>query len=347
MLLGPVMIGLSGFQIEPEEREMLMHPLVGGVVLFTRNYESIEQLQALVDELHGLRDPHLLIAVDHEGGRVQRFRHDFTLLPAIGQLAKVYQQDRKKAQQLSQTSGWLMAAEVRAVGIDFSFAPVLDIDKGVSQIIGDRAFSADAESVTDLARCYIRGMHEAGMAATGKHFPGHGSVVADSHLALPVDGRRYEDIELDDLVPFERLADSGMEAMMIAHVLYENIDPHLAGFSRFWIQDILRQRLGFQGLIFSDDLEMEGASVAGTMPERANRAIAAGCDVVLVCQTQEAMVSTLEGMTQQHAPASQLRMVRMHGRKAPNRVQLQANPRWKRAVEQVLGYDEPHTLDLI
>ena len=341
------MIGLSGFQIEAEERDMLMHPLVGGVVLFTRNYESIEQLEALVDELHRLRDPHLLIAVDHEGGRVQRFRHDFTVLPAIGQLGKVYKQDRKKAQRLSQLSGWLMAAEVRAVGIDFSFAPVLDLDKGLSQIISDRAFGADPEIVADLARCYIKGMHEAGMAATGKHFPGHGSVVADSHLALPVDDRRYEDIQLDDLIPFERLADSGMEAMMIAHVLYENIDPQLAGFSRFWIQDVLRQRLGFQGLIFSDDLEMEGASIAGSIPERADLAIAAGCDVVLVCQTQQAMASTLDGMAQKHDPASQLRMIRMHGRGAPNRVQLQSSGQWQQAVEQVLGYDEPHTLDLI
>jgi beta-N-acetylhexosaminidase len=347
MLLGPVMIGLSGFQIDADEREMLMHPLVGGVVLFSRNYESIEQLQALVEELHQLRDPHLLVAVDHEGGRVQRFRTDFTVLPAIGQLGKVYQRDRHQARKLSQLSGWLMAAELRAVGIDFSFAPVLDLDKGVSQIIGDRAFAADPECVTDLARYYIRGMHEAGMAATGKHFPGHGSVVADSHLALPVDKRRYEDIQFDDLIPFEHLCDNSMEAMMIAHVLYENIDSQLAGFSRFWLRDVLRQRLGFQGLIFSDDLEMEGASVAGTVPERAERALAAGCDVVLVCQTRQAMASALEGMGPYYNPAAQLRMVRMHGRPAPKRVQLRADPRWQQAVERVQAYDEPHTLDLI
>jgi len=347
MLLGPVMIGLAGFQIEAEEREMLLHPLVGGVVLFTRNYESIEQLELLVAELHALRDPHLLIAVDHEGGRVQRFRSDFTVLPAIGQLGKVYERDRKTARRLSQLSGWLMAAELRAVGIDFSFAPVLDLDKGVSQVIGDRAFAVEPDTVADLAQCYIRGMHDAGMAATGKHFPGHGSVVADSHLALPVDKRRYEDIQFDDLIPFERLADSGMEAMMIAHVLYENIDANLAGFSPFWLRDVLRQRLGFQGLIFSDDLEMAGATVAGTVPERAERALAAGCDVVLVCQTQQAMATALDGMKPYNNPAAQLRMVRMHGRAAPRRVQLQADPRWQQAVKQVLAYDEPHTLDLI
>ena len=347
MLLGPVMIGLSGLQIDAEEREMLMHPLVGGVVLFSRNYESVEQLQALVDELHALRDPHLLVAVDHEGGRVQRFRHDFTVLPAVGQLGRIYQSNRDRALQLSQLSGWLMAAELRAVGIDFSFAPVLDVDKGFSQIIGDRAFATDADAVTELARSYIRGMHEAGMAATGKHFPGHGSVEADSHLALPIDERRFEDIQLDDLVPFERLCDSGLEAMMAAHVWYKNIDDQLAGFSRFWLQEVLRRRLGFQGLIFSDDLEMEAASVAGTVSERAERALTAGCDVVLVCQTRQAMTATLDGLQPRHNPTAQLRMVRMHGRTAPKRVQLQADPRWQQAVRQVLAYDEPHTLDLI
>jgi len=347
MLLGPVMIGLSGFQIEADEREMLMHPSVGGVVLFSRNFESIDQIEALVDDLHGLRDPHLLVAVDHEGGRVQRFRHDFTVLPAVGQLGRVYQGNRDRGLQLSQLSGWLMAAELRAVGIDFSFAPVLDLDKGLSQIIGDRAFASDPDAVTELARSYIHGMHEAGMAATGKHFPGHGSVSADSHLALPVDERRFEDIQFDDLIPFERLCDSGLEAMMAAHVWYKNIDDQLAGFSRFWLQDVLRRRLGFQGLIFSDDLEMEGASVAGTVPERAERALTAGCDVVLVCQTQQAMASTLDGLAPKHNPTAQLRMVRMHGRAAPKRVQLQADSRWQQAVNQVLAYDVPHTLDLI
>lgn len=347
MLLGPVMIGLTGPHIEAEEREMLLHPLVGGVVLFTRNYESVEQLEQLVRALHELRDPHLLVAVDHEGGRVQRFRHDFTVLPAIGQLGVVYARDPERARQLSQVSGWLMAAELRAVGIDFSFAPVLDLDKRLSQVIGDRAFAGDPDSVIDLARCYVRGMHNAGMAATGKHFPGHGSVIADSHHDLPVDERRYEDIQFDDLLPFERLLDSGIEAVMAAHVLYPQIDPQPAGFSPFWLQEVLRRRLGFQGLVFSDDLEMEGARIAGSVPQRAATALQAGCDVVLVCQTRAAIAAVLDELDVAHNPASQLRMVRMHGRAAPNRVQLQADPRWRQAVSQVLDYDEPHTLDLI
>jgi len=347
MLLGPVMIGLAGPGIDAEEREMLLHPLVGGVVLFTRNYESIEQLEHLVSELHELRDPHLLVAVDHEGGRVQRFRHDFTMLPAVGQLGHIFTQDPARACQLSQISGWLMAAELRGVGIDFSFAPVLDLDKRLSLVIGDRAFAGEPDVVVDLARSYVHGMHEAGMAATGKHFPGHGSVIADSHLDLPVDERRFQDIQFDDLLPFEHLLDSGIEAVMAAHVLYQQIDPDPAGFSTFWLQDVLRQRLGFQGLVFSDDLEMEGAGIAGSVPERATKALRAGCDVVLVCQSREAMAAVLDEVELGQNPASQLRMVRMHGRPAPNRVQLQADPRWRQVVRQVLDYDEPHTLDLI
>jgi beta-N-acetylhexosaminidase len=341
------MIGLSGPAIDAEERDMLLHPLVGGVVLFSRNYESIEQLERLVRELHELRDPHLLVAVDQEGGRVQRFRHDFTLLPAIGQLGRIHARDPRRACRLSQVTGWLMAAELRAVGIDFSFAPVLDLDKGVSQVIGDRAFAGDPDSVVALARSYVHGMHDAGMAATGKHFPGHGSVIADSHLDLPVDERRFEDIQFDDLLAFEHLLDSGIEAVMAAHVLYRHIDSQPAGFSPFWLQEVLRRRLGFQGLVFSDDLEMEGAGIAGDVPERATRALQAGCDVVLVCQTRAAMTATLDGVKIANNPASQLRMVRMHGRAAPNRVQLQADPRWRQAVGQVLDYDVPHTLDLI
>jgi beta-N-acetylhexosaminidase len=240
-----------------------------------------------------------------------------------------------------------MAAELRAVGIDFSFAPVLDVDKRVSQVIGDRAFAGDPDAVVALARSYVRGMHAAGMAATGKHFPGHGSVVADSHLDLPVDERRYEDLQFDDLLPFEHLLDSGIEAVMAAHVLYSHIDAQPAGFSPFWLQEVLRRRLGFQGLVFSDDLEMEGAGIAGSVPERATRALQAGCDVVLVCQQRAAMAAVLDNVDIAHNPASQLRMVRMHGRAAPKRVQLQADPRWRQAVTQVLDYDVPHTLDLL
>ncbi|MCK4950974.1 MAG: beta-N-acetylhexosaminidase, partial [Gammaproteobacteria bacterium] len=220
MSLGPVMVDVAGIELSSEEREMLQHPLVGGVILFTRNYQDVEQLERLVAELHAIREPRLLVSVDHEGGRVQRFREGFTRLPAVGRLSEIYNQDKKKARQYAEASGWLMASELRAVDIDFSFAPVLDLDRGVSTIIGDRAFHSSPEAVADLAHAYMHGMRKAGMEATGKHFPGHGAVAADSHLDLPVDNRRYEDIYAEDILPFERMIHYGLAAVMPAHVVY-------------------------------------------------------------------------------------------------------------------------------
>jgi len=347
MSLGPIMLGLSGTVLQAQEREMLLHPLTGGVVLFSRNYESPEQLIELVSKIHALREPHLLIAVDHEGGRVQRFRTGFTELPAIGQLGVVYDEDQKRAQTLSETSGWLMASELRAVGIDFSFAPVLDLDRGISQVIGDRAFHKSPDVIAELAQYYIRGMHQAGMAAIIKHFPGHGSVSEDSHLAVPVDRRRFSDIQAEDMLPFERLCHVGVEGVMIAHIIYEQVDKKMAGFSKFWLQEILRQQYEFQGVIFSDDLEMAGAKVEGDIPQRVISALQAGCDMALVCQSEDAMAEALQGVSEWNDPASQLRLIRLHGRTSKSRVQLQASERWQQAVNAVQSYDVPHTLNLI
>jgi len=271
------MLDLNGVDITPEEREILSHPLVGGVILFSRNFASVAQLEALVESLHEIRSPRLLIAVDHEGGRVQRFRDGFTALPAAAHFGQVYDQNPQLGHHLAEVAGWLMAVELRAVGIDFSFAPVLDVDHGVSAVIGDRAFHQDPAVVTELARAYIKGMHEAGMAATGKHFPGHGGVEADSHTAIPVDERDYNDIYAHDILPFKRLVQHGLAAVMPAHVIYPKVDKLPAGFSSYWLKEILRQRLGFQGVIFSDDLDMQGASVIGdSYTERARVALAAG-----------------------------------------------------------------------
>ncbi len=319
MTLGPVMLDVEGFTLTPEERERLTHPLTGGVILFARNYQSPAQIETLVREIHQLRQPPLLVAVDHEGGRVQRFREGFTSLPAVARFGEVYDENPKRGRRLAETAGWLMAAELRAVGVDFSFAPVLDVGRGISRVIGDRAFHASPEAVADLAHAYMTGMHRAGMAATGKHFPGHGGVEADSHVAVPVDERRYQDIYMEDIVPFERMIHYGLEGIMPAHVIYPKVDPHPAGYSRFWLQQVLRGEIGFEGVIFSDDLSMEGAKAAGGVVERAQAALGAGCDMVLVCNDPLAAGELLDGLGQHDNPAALMRLARMHGRHPVNR----------------------------
>ncbi len=331
------MLDLQGLELSPVERERLRHPLVGGVLLFSRNYESPEQVEVLVREIHAAREPQLLVAVDHEGGRVQRFRNGFTELPAIRNLGRIYDENPKRARRLAETSGWLMATELRAIGVDFSFAPVLDLDRGVSGVIGDRAFHYHPEAVADLAHAYMHGMHRAGMAATGKHFPGHGSVAADSHTALPVDERELVDIMAEDVVPFERMIHYGLEGIMPAHVIFPRVDKQPAGFSRLWLKQILRNQLGFQGVIFSDDLSMEAAKGAGDGVSRAKMALSAGCDMVLVCNDVSAADQVLTGLGQHDDPVSHLRLVRMHGRENPTRRQLTQNEAYRDAVRAVSG----------
>ncbi len=346
MSLGPVMVDLKGTRLEPEEKEMLEHPLVGGVILFTRNYESPEQITDLVEKIHQVREPQLLVSVDHEGGRVQRFREGFTALPPLAKLGTHYQKDKKRAKQMAETCGWLMAVELRSVGVDFSFAPVLDIERGISDVIGDRAFGKDPEIVADLAVAYIRGMQRAGMAATGKHFPGHGAVKADSHVACPVDDRSYEDIVAYDVVPFERLIKNGLAGIMPAHVVYSSVDPNPAGFSRFWLNEVLRNQLEFQGVIFSDDLSMEGASIAGDVVDRARAALNAGCDMALVCNDPDAAAKVLDKLGDLDNPVSHVRLARMHGRHFVNRKEMLREEQWKNAVALVDDLSSGDTLEL-
>ena len=344
MSLGPIMLDLKGPALSTEERELLQHPLVGGVILFARNYENPAQLTELTGAIHAVRKPPLLIAVDHEGGRVQRFRAGFFPLPPCRAFGEVYAGAPERAMTLAQQGGWLMAAELRAAGVDLSFAPVLDLDRGVSQVIGDRAFHRDPEITAVLARRYLEGMKAAGMAAVGKHFPGHGSVATDSHHAVPVDEREFQDILQSDLVPFERMIHAGLPALMPAHVIYSRVDALPAGFSRRWLQDILRGQLEFHGAFFSDDITMAGAEVMGDFPVRAAAALSAGCDMVLVCNNQPAAIQVLETLKHQPDPAAQSRLMRLHG--SPRRIEasmLHMGKEWQdatAAVAELVGTPE-------
>jgi beta-N-acetylhexosaminidase len=340
------MLDLEGAAISADEQRLLNHTTVGGVILFTRNFESLDQLQALCNQIHDLRTPHLLIAVDHEGGRVQRFKEGFTLLPPAAWYGDQYQKNAKQGLELAQLGGWLMASELRACGVDFSFAPVLDIGFGISEVIGDRAFSSQPGIVARLAQAWMQGVHQAGMAVVGKHFPGHGGVEADSHLALPVDGRRFEDLEMEDLRPFESMIQAGMEAIMPAHVIYSHIDKELAGFSPFWLKKVLRQQLGFQGVIFSDDLNMAAAKEAGGYGDRAKAALSAGCDMVLVCNNRPAAIEVLDRLNGYNDPAAHVRLVRMHGRKQKSLQQLHLDPQWRSAVNRLSLASQEVNLDL-
>lgn len=346
MSLGPVMLDLAGTELAAEDRDLLAHPAVGGVILFARNYQDPAQLAALTRAIHAVREPRLLIGVDQEGGRVQRFRTGFTRLPPAGRFGALHRHQPQRARQAAERVGWLMAAELRALGVDFSFAPVLDLDRGVSRVIGDRAFAHGVNGVSDLAIAWIAGVHAAGMAAVGKHFPGHGGIAADSHLELPVDGRALADLTIEDLVPFARLIDHGLEAIMPAHVVYPHIDPYPAGFSRFWLQDVLRGQLGFQGVVFSDDLNMAAAGAGGDFRERARAAMAAGCDMLLVCNNRPAAVETVVALQHYADPTGQLRLLRMHGRAALGLDGLHLDPRYQLALHEVGALEELASLDL-
>lgn len=327
MTLGPLMIDVAGTELTSEDREILSHPLVGSVILFSRNYASVAQLEALVRDIRSVRRPPLLVAVDHEGGRVQRFRSDFTALPPQRAVGRAYDLDPDAGRRLAWQCGWLLAAELRAVGVDMSFAPCVDLDYGVSEVIGDRAYHRDPEVVSRLAVACIQGMRAAGMAATAKHFPGHGAVVVDSHKALPVDRRPLEALG-EDLLPYRRLIANGLASVMVAHVLFPEVDAAPAGFSRRWIQQELRWSLGFTGAVFSDDLSMGGAAFAGTATERARRALAAGCDVLPLCNDRPAVFAALDELAGVADPLSQVRLARLHGRPMPDRGALMQSARW-------------------
>jgi len=296
MPLGPIMLDIAGLELSADERRMLVHPLVGGVILFARNFESPAQLRALTASIRGLRSSHLLIGVDHEGGRVQRFRAGFTAIPPMRALGALWQDDPVKAVEAAKAIGCIIGTELQSHGVDFSFTPVLDVDFRASSVIGDRAFSDDPLTISALAGALVGGLQGAGAAAVGKHFPGHGHVAADSHVAVPIDNRDWASIEAQDILPYRGLIPQGLAAIMPAHVIYPQVDSRPAGFSSVWLKTILRGQLGFGGLIFSDDLSMEGASVAGDICDRGRQALDAGCDMVLVCNDAAASARLLDGL---------------------------------------------------
>ena len=346
MTLGPLMVDLEGTSISETERNLLLQPEVGGVILFTRNFESVAQITALTDEIHGLKSPRILVAVDHEGGRVQRFREGFSRIPAAATYAKIAKDNLEQSRQLAENSGWLMAIELRACGIDFSFAPVLDLAHGLSGVIGDRAFHSKPATVATLAYAFMHGMNKAGMQAVGKHFPGHGGVVEDSHVAMPVDHRELEELLRSDIVPFENMIENKLAAIMPAHVIYDKVDAKPAGYSSFWINDILRQRFGFQGVIFSDDLSMEAAGIAGGFGERADAALKAGCDMALVCNHLEGAIEAAEYIKGYTNPTSQLRLVRMHGEHEINWAQLKQDEHWQQISSQIVALNDSPELEM-
>jgi beta-N-acetylhexosaminidase len=320
---GSLMLDIAGTWLTAEDRQLLRQPEVGGLILFARNIEHLGQVQELCRAIRAVR-PDILLAVDQEGGRVQRLRRDFIRLPAMREIAS-----RAEAQALAEICGWVMATEVLAVGLDFSFAPVLDLDHQRSAVVGSRAFEGNPQRATELAGAFINGMHNAGMAATGKHFPGHGWAEADSHVAIPVDERELDELRVHDLIPFQQLADK-VDAVMPAHVIYPRVDDKPAGFSPRWLQDILRKELGFRGVIFSDDLSMAGAHVAGDAASRIEAALAAGCDMGLVCNDRgaaELALSALQRLGAQPSPA----LAKMRYRATCGQDYKQ-DPRWRASI---------------
>jgi beta-N-acetylhexosaminidase len=335
MKLGPVMVDVSGLELTADDVERLQHPQVGGVILFARNYAAPLQLIQLCHSIREIRKPSLVIAVDHEGGRVQRFRHGFTAIPPMRELGRLYDRDPAQALAAARGCGYVIACELQAHGVDFTFAPVLDVDYGESGVIGDRSLHRDPNIIATLAEALQAGLAQAGMTSVGKHFPGHGWVKADSHTEIPVDERPMAEIAAKDLVPFQRLARAGMGAVMPAHVVYPRVDSKPAGFSAVWLQKVLREKLRFDGLVFSDDLSMEGASTAGGMVARGNAALTAGCDMVLVCNDPRAQDTMLEGLERRPvAPALARRLDRMRGR-AITSAALKASAAYLAATENL------------
>lgn len=342
MALGPVMLDIEGRKLTPADRTLLREPAVGGVILFSRNYDSPEQLVELVAAIRSLRRPPLLIAADHEGGRVQRFRDGFSDIPPMRNLGRRYDADPDDALEVARSAGWLIASELRAADIDLSFTPCVDLDWGISEVIGDRAFHGNPDAVAEMASAFCSGLKRAGMAAVAKHFPGHGAVVADSHEQLPVDRRSFGEL-LEDMRPYEKLiARRQLAGVMMAHVVYSEADSLPASFSPYWIREQLRSQLGFDGAVLCDDLGMKAAASMGSMPKRARLALEAGCDMVLICNDRAGANATVAALKEYSNPLSHVRLARLHATGKVQRDTLLASDEWRQAAERLgHGLDRP------
>lgn len=329
MSLGPVMLDIDGLTLSPADRIILQMPAVGGVILFTRNFKSIEQVTNLIDEIRSLRTPSLLIAVDHEGGRVQRFRQGFTLMPSMRQIGIQYEKNRNLGLKTAELAGWTIASELRSIGVDLCFGPCVDLDWGLSEVIGNRSFHHNPDFVSELATAFARGLRSAGMMAVAKHFPGHGAVASDSHIQLPTDRRKYRMI-LDDIRPFESMINTNVAAgIMLSHIIYQEVDRMPAGFSSHWIQHELRSRLNFGGAIFSDDLSMKATIKYGSIINRAKLSLDAGCDMILICNDRMAALKTVDYFENYSNPISLVRLARLHGTICHSVEILRASEKWQ------------------
>jgi beta-N-acetylhexosaminidase len=334
MSMGPLMIDVAGTSLDSEDRKLLQDPLVGGLILFARNFSDRQQVKELTTEIRSVRNSTesrapLIIAVDQEGGRVQRFREGFTDLPPLRWLGRMYDESPTAARDMARLDARLMATEVLDTGADFSFAPVVDIDWGLCDVIGDRAFHREPAVVAELALAYMQGMRQAGMAAVAKHFPAHGGVTGDSHHVLPEDQRSYAELT-DDLLPYGSLIDDGLQGVMMAHIRYTGIEPQIASLSPYWMNTVLRQELGFKGAIFSDDLSMQGASVGGSVAERATTALQAGADMVLVCNDRDSVGPVMQALQGYSDPAAHARLAGMRTNHERYAAAAYGSDSWKR-----------------
>nr|VFK17924.1 MAG: beta-N-acetylhexosaminidase [Candidatus Kentron sp. LPFa]VFK32828.1 MAG: beta-N-acetylhexosaminidase [Candidatus Kentron sp. LPFa] len=338
MTHGPIMLDLQDLELSAEERELLRHPAVGGVILFARNYQSPEQITELIRAIRQARTKPLLVALDQEGGRVQRLREGFTRLPPAAWYGQCYRRQAEAGLTAAREGGWLMAAELRAIDVDFSFAPVADLDGADNPAIGARAFAQEPRQVAILAEAWMRGAREAGMPSVAKHFPGHGGVAADSHVELPRDDRTLGQLWHHDLLPFRHLIARGVEAIMPGHLLFEAFDAQPVVFSRYWLQDVLRDKLRFTGPIVTDDLNMQGITGLGEIEERCRYALAASCDLLLVCNDRPSAIRAIEALAGYSDQQAQHRLLRLQGNPRITHHALGEQPRWRQAARLLADY---------